>query len=90
MLLQDSITVENVENLAKLQFELAQKKTEWMQLVYEKENQMLHPKDKELTEMDRRVMLNASTAVIKKDYEMLVTLERLVRDRIDLFKRLYR
>lgn len=69
-----------------LRAELADKKNEWLQMLHEKENQMLWPKDKDKTELDRRVMLNASVAVIRRDYEFLKDLDRLVEQRIELFK----
>lgn len=84
--LQETITVDNVKELEKLRFELAEKKNEWLQKLHERENQMLHPKDKELTELDRKTMLNASVAVIRRDYEFLRDLDRIVEQRIELFK----
>ena len=84
--LQETLTVDNVKELEKLRFELAEKKNEWLQKLHERENQMLHPKDKELTELDRKTMLNASVAVIRRDYEFLKDLDRIVEQRIELFK----
>lgn len=72
--------------LEALRFELAEKRCEWFQLLQEKKNQMLYPKDKDKTELDRRVMLNASVAVIEKDYIFLETLENLIHERIELGK----
>lgn len=89
-LLQEDINEENILQLEKLQFELAQARTQTMQYLYEKESQMLYPKGKEVTELDRKISLNASVSVIRRDYEMLQSLEKLVVQRIELFIQLQR
>lgn len=77
---------DHLSGLEALRFDLAEATVDWQRLLAEKKNQMLHPKDKELTDMDRKVMLNASIAVIERDYEFLLRLEGLVSDRLDLGK----
>lgn len=78
--------VAHLRGLEATRYKLAEATADWLQLLHEKKNQMLHPKDKELTEMDRRVMLNASIAIIERDYEFLCKLDVLVKDRIELGK----
>lgn len=52
--------------------------------------QYRHPKDKELTDFDRKTMLEASVAEIQADYELVRGLEELVGERVDLLKLLIR
>lgn len=75
-----------LRGLDSVRLDLAKTRADWGQLLAEKKNQMLHPKDKELTEMDRRIMLNASVAQIERDYDFLCTLETLVHERLELGK----
>lgn len=88
--LREPLSVDKLQDqligLEALRFELAERKVEWLQLLHEKESQMLYPKDKDMTELDRKVRLNASVAVIRKDYEMLATLEKLVEQRLQFGK----
>lgn len=72
--------------LEATRLELAEKRSDWLKMLHEKENQMLHPKDQALTEMDRRVMLHASTAIIRRDYDFLCSLEKLTEERLDFGK----
>lgn len=74
--------------LEPLQFELLEVRVDWQMLLSEKKNQYLHPKDKDMTELDRRTQLNASLANIERDCEFLVGLEKLVEQRIELGKAL--
>lgn len=67
-----------------LSVDLLEARVEWQQLLDEKKSQYLHPKDKDLTEMDRKISLNASLANITRDYEFLVGLEKLVAQRMEL------
>lgn len=69
-------------------FDLALKAVEWHMLLADKKRQVLHPKDKDLTELDRTVMLEANVSIIRSDYEFLIRLEELVKDRIELGKTL--
>lgn len=77
---------DHLVGLEACRYELAEKTVEWHQTVAEVKNRMLHPKDKDLTELDRNVMLESHVAVIRKDYELLVKLDELIRDRIELGK----
>lgn len=42
-----------------------------------------HPKDKELTDWDRRVMNDAMVAELQAEYDYLLGLEELVKERIN-------
>ena len=78
--------IKELQGLEACRYDLARKSAEWHKLVAEYKNRMLHPKDKELTELDRTTMLDAHVAVVRKDYEFLCKLEEIVRDRIELGK----
>lgn len=76
--------------LDSVRMQLAEAKVDWHKLLHEKESQMLHPKDAMFTEMDRKVMLNASVAVIRRDYDYLVTLEKLIEGRLEFGRELWK
>lgn len=80
--------ITHLQGLEATQYRLAEAVVDWHKLLNEKKSQMLYPKDKDYSEMDRKIMLNASVAIIKRDYEFLVKLQELVRDRIDFGKSL--
>lgn len=42
-----------------------------------------HPKDKDLTDWDRRVMNDSMVATLQAEYDYLVGLEELVKERIN-------
>ena len=42
-----------------------------------------HPKDKDLTDWDRRVMNDAMVATLQAEYDYLLGLEELVKERIN-------
>lgn len=78
--------VAHLQALEACRFDLAKKAAEWHKLTSEYRSRMLHPKDKDLTELDRTTMLDAHVAVVRQDYELLCKLEEIVRDRIELGK----
>lgn len=78
--------ISHLQGLEATRFELAKATAEWHQLVAEYKNRMLHPKDKDMTELDRTTMLDYHVAVVRKDHELLMKLEELVKDRIELGK----
>lgn len=51
-----------------------------------KREQYRHPKDKNLTDLDRKTMLEAAVADAVADYETVRGLEELVKERVDLIK----
>lgn len=77
---------EHLRVIEAVRYELAETRADWGKMLAEKKSQYLHPKDKEFTEMDRKIMLNAQLADIERDYEFLCTIELLVKERIDLGK----
>lgn len=86
MPLSRSKLIDHLQGLEATRKELAEAVVDWHLKVAKSKNQMLHPKDKDLTELDRTVMLEAHISVIRRDYEFLVKLEELVKDRIELAK----
>ena len=78
--------IEHIAELEALRYPLAEEVVKQHKIVAEVKRQMLHPKDKEFTELDRNVMLDAHIAVIRRDYELLVKLDELIRDRMELTK----
>jgi hypothetical protein len=70
--------------LEALGMELAKTRTDWLKTLHEAENNVLYPKDKDFTELDRRVRLQAAVAEIKRDYDYLVALEELTARRLEL------
>lgn len=78
--------IKHIKGLESLRFELLEATVEQHKLVAEMKRKMLHPKDKDYTELDRNVMLDAHIAIIRKDYEFLLNLSELIRDRIELTK----
>lgn len=78
--------IEHLRGLESHQQELAELSCKWQRMVREKENQMLHPKDANLTELDRKTMLNSSVAVLRQDHEYLKRLEELSKDRLEFGK----
>ena len=79
----------HVRGLERLGFELLEVRVDWQMLLDEKKAQNLHPKDAHLTEMDRKVDLNARIANIERDVSFLKGLETLVAQRIDIARSLY-
>lgn len=80
---------QHIIELEALRFELAETTVDTMRLLYEKRKQMLWPKDipvgkKEPTELDRSTYLNADVATIERDYQFLLRIETLVKDRLEL------
>lgn len=86
---QNKDLIHHLVGLEATRLKLAEAKVDWHKLLHEKESQMLHPKDANFTEMDRKVMLNASVAVIRRDYDYLVTLERLIEERLSFGRELW-
>jgi hypothetical protein len=90
-LLQESLDYTNSEHLKKqlaelevLGYEVSAKRTEWFQKLLESRERVRIPKDKEFTELDRKTMLQASTAVIEHDHEFLISLEKIIESRLEL------
>lgn len=78
--------IKHLTKLEALRFDLAHEVAEHHKIYAEQRRRMLHPKDKEFTELDRNVMLDAHVSAVRKDYEFLSELQEIVRDRIELSK----
>lgn len=57
-------------------------------LLIERER-LRHPKDKDLTDLDRTTMLNKETADLNHDFELLKGLEELLLLRIEMLSTLF-
>lgn len=87
-LLRQPMTPDNLKELDALRFELLETKNDLMQTLYEQRSRMLMPKDKNLSELDRKVSMNASTAVMERDYTFLCDLDRIIEQRLQLAQKL--
>lgn len=76
----------HLRGLESLRYALAEAVVDAHQKLLEKRRQALWPKDKELTELDRKTRLDGDTAGYEADYEFLVKLEEIVKDRLELGK----
>ena len=77
--------------LNALQYAVAVNTVDSLKLLYEKKKQILFPRDipnMKMTELDRTTRLNADTAVLQRDYELLTKIELLIKDRIEVCLRL--
>jgi hypothetical protein len=78
--------VEPLLELERLRYEVVEQKAEWLALLYQKRSQMLWPKTKEKTELDRKTVMDASVAVIEKDYQLLCDVDSLIRERLTVVR----
>lgn len=90
-LLQDPLSTTSIETLAAqlasieaVRYELSYKRCEWLEMLLRERDRARMPKDKEYTDFDRKTMLEANTSVIEQDYQFLVSLEEIVKERIAL------
>ena len=77
-------TAKHLFGLDALRYELADKRTECMQALYEQKAKSLYPKEADKTDLDRKVLLDGFTAELQRDYEFLVQLEVIIADRLAL------
>lgn len=75
-----------MQALQTLRLELTEARVEALKLLQEKRKQMLWPKDTGITELDRKVRLAADCSPFERNYELLLKLEEVVRDKIELDK----
>lgn len=54
--------------------------------LYQLRAQYLWPKDKDVTELDRKTRLDNHVAPIEADYKFMLKLDELIKDRIELIK----
>lgn len=78
--------VDHMLGLEACRYDLSQKMVEWHMLLADKKAIALRPKDKDYTELDRNVLLEADISIIRKDYDFLVKLDELIKDRLELGK----
>lgn len=90
-LLQEPLNYQDKTKLKKqlaelqtIQYAVAAKRTEWLQKLLESREKVRVPKEPHVTELDRKTMLGASTAVIERDKEFLESLEKIIETRIKL------
>jgi hypothetical protein len=77
---------QHLTGLECLRYALAEARVNAHQSLLEKRRQVLWPKDKDMTELDRKTRLDGDVAVYEKNYQFLVQLEEIVRDRLELGK----
>lgn len=89
--LQEPLDAFNIETLKAqlvateaIRYELSYKRCEWLEKLMKERERARMPKDKDYSEMDRKTMLDASTSMVEGDYAFLVSLEDIVKDRINL------
>lgn len=70
--------------LDAIRYDVAEACADWGRLLFEKRKQLLWPKDKEMTELDRLTRMNADVAIIERDYALLQKIEVLIKERLDL------
>jgi hypothetical protein len=97
--LDSKMTVEQVQKLEPLRGRLMRVRVGlWKELVLSREklrmpNYKPDPKDKDTpryTDFDRNTMLNAAVAELEADYELVKSLEQLVKERIEVIKWLFK
>lgn len=71
-------------NLDMLRMRVSRQRTTLQQTLYEARQRVLYPKAKEVTELDRKTMLDASTALIQADADFMVACEFILKDRVRL------
>ena len=74
----------HIMELDALRYDVAEATADTLRLLYEKRKHVLWPKDKDVTELDRSVRLNADIAPIERDFALLQKIEVLIKDRIEL------
>ena len=76
----------HLTGLESLRLALAEARVEALVELHTKRRQMLWPKDKEMTELDRKTRLDGDVAVYERNHLFLEQLEQLVKEHIDLGK----
>jgi hypothetical protein len=73
----------HIQKIIDCMYDVAEDYVNWLQLLHEKRAKMLWPKEKDKTELDRKTFMDASVAVIEKDYEMLGIVKDLLERKLD-------
>lgn len=72
----------DLSELQSLMLELAEAKAKALQDLYEKRPEMLRPKEKDVTDLDRKTQMEAWTAQKEHDYMLLCDVWEVVLDLI--------
>src|SRR5688572_29754907 len=56
--------------------------------LHSERQRLRHPKDKELTDWDRKILLDEATSKVQADYEWLVSIEKALEQRIGVIQTL--
>lgn len=83
--LDSEIDDESIDALVRLRVQILALRVEKQRSFLQALEQYRHPKDKELTDFDRKTMLEAATATIREEYEYAKGIEEIVKERIDLW-----
>jgi len=75
-------TLEDIYELQGLRLELAEKIKKAHEELLLKRRQVLYPKDKDLTELDRKVRMEGDIAKYEADYLFLLKVYEIVKDKI--------
>lgn len=83
-LLQQPVTTTTLLALQPLRLELATALADKGQELAERKRQVLWPKDKEMTELDRKLRLNGDVAEIERDFTLLRLVNDIISDLVSL------
>lgn len=78
-----AILLVHVKALLALRFELAGQTNRWLVIVHEARSKVLWPKDKDKTELDRKTYMDAAIAQLQADYDMLLKIDEIVKERLE-------
>lgn len=82
-LLTTDLSIGSSSELERLKQPLLRLRTDKYVKLTKAREKCRHPKDKDLTDWDRKVMNDAMVAELQAEYDYLVGLEILVKERID-------
>lgn len=74
----------DVHELQAIRFELAEARANALQELHEARPHMLRPKDKDVTDLDRKTQMDGFTAEKEKDYIFLCDLWDIISDYIKM------
>lgn len=76
--------VKQLDAADALRYELALTKCTMKVILNGRRMAVLRPKDKMVTDLDRKIEVEGATAQIEADYEFLCTLENIMAERLEL------
>lgn len=85
-LLASEMASESLWALERLRPALLRLRVEKQKRLFKTLEQYRHPKDKELTDFDRKTMLDAQVAEVRAEYELAAGVEQLVKERCALWQ----